>query len=128
MKSTRSTERPGSWRCSGPGGSRRSGSGRSGPQPARSPWAGGAVEDADAVSAVFDAVPEDVDDAPVPDLAVEALEELAAGVVVPVQVEGTGGLRLGVMEEGREVGQVHGVGGEIVLVVPGGASRTPGGG
>ena len=77
---------------------------------------------------MFDAVPEDVDDAPVPDLALEPLEELAAGVVALVQLEGLSGLRLGVMEEGRDVGQVHAVGGEIVLVVPGGASRTPGGG
>ena len=38
-------------------------------------------------------------DAPAADLSVEELDELAAGVVVLVQVEGLGGLRLGVLEE-----------------------------
>ena len=39
------------------------------------------------MGAVLDAVPEDVDDAPVLDLPVETLEKLTAGVVAGVQME-----------------------------------------
>ena len=74
-------------------------------------WAGGAVEEADAVGTVVDALPEDVDDAAAADLPVEALEELSAGVVVLVQLEGLCGLRLGVVQKSRQVGCIHAVGG-----------------
>ena len=68
-------------------------------------WAGSAVEEAYGVLAVLDALSEDVDDAPVllPPV-LEPVQELAPGVVVGVQVEGLGGLRLGVLQEGGEVG------------------------
>ena len=68
---------------------------------------GSAVEEPDGVLAVLDAVSEDVDDAAVPDLPVEAPEELPAGVVIGVQLEGLGGLRLGVVQKGRQMGEVH---------------------
>ena len=70
------------------------------------------------MGAVLDAVPEDVDDAPVLDLPVETLEKLTAGVVAGVQMEGLCGLRLGVMQEGSQVGQVHAGRGVVVLVLP----------
>ena len=73
--------------------------------------------------------PEHVDDAVVllsPVL--ETVEELAAGVVVGVQAEGLGGLRLGVLQEGSEVGQVHAGRGDGSPGDPPGASRTPGAG
>ena len=66
---------------------------------------------------VLDALSEDVDDAPVPDLALQAGQELAAGVVVLVQVESLGGLRLGVLQEGCQVGQVHAARGGVILIL-----------
>ena len=70
------------------------------------------------MGAMLDAVPEDVDDAPAADLPVQALEKLLSDVVALVQVEGLGGLRLGVLQEGTKVGQVHAGRGVVVLVVP----------
>ena len=73
------------------------------------------MEDPDAVGAVVDAVGEDVDNVPVLDLALELVQELAAGVVILVQVEGLGSLRLGFLQE---CGEAHAGRGVVVLVVP----------
>ena len=67
---------------------------------------------------MLDALSEDVDDAVVRYLPLETVEELAAGVVVGVQAEGLGGLRLGIVQEGGQVGQVHAGRGVVVLVLP----------
>ena len=80
-------------------------------------WAGSAVEEAYGVLTMLDALSEDVDDAVVRYLPLETVEELAAGVVVGVQAEGLGGLRLGVLQEGGQVGQVHAGRGVVVLVL-----------
>ena len=57
----------------------------------------------------------DVDNVPVLDLVLELVQELAAGVVILVQVEGLGSLRLGFLQEG---GEAHAGRGVVVLVVP----------
>ena len=69
-------------------------------------WAGSAVEQAYGVLTMLDALSEDVYDASVLDLVLEPVRELVSGVVVGVQVECLGGLRLGIVQEGSEVGQV----------------------
>ena len=60
----------------------------------------------------------DVYDAPFLDLVLEPVQELVSGVVVGVQVECLGGLRLGVLQESGQVGQVHAGRGVVVLVLP----------
>ena len=80
---------------------------------------GSAVEDPDAVLAVFHSVSEDVYDSTVPCPPPEAVQELAAGVIVLVQVEGLGCLRLGVPQEGGELGQVHAGPCVVIVVVAG---------
>ena len=67
-------------------------------------WAGSAVEEAYGVLTMLDALSEDVYDAPFLDLVLEPVQELASGVVVGVQVECLGGLRLGIVREGSQLG------------------------
>ena len=45
-------------------------------------------------------------------------QELTAGVIVRAQVQGLGGFRLGVVQEGGQMGQVNAVCCPVVLVIP----------
>ena len=81
---------------------------------------GSAAEEIEVVGAVLDAVAEDFDGAAFGDLALEAREELAAGGAGFVEAEGGGGVGLGGVEEGAELGEVDAVLAVVVVVVAGG--------
>ena len=65
--------------------------------------------------AVVYSIAEDVHDASVLDLPFETVQKPLAGVVVSVELEGLGGLRLGLLQEVRELGQVDARCGIVVL-------------
>ena len=69
--------------------------------------------------AVSDAVAQHLDGASLRDLALQPRQELAPRRPVLIQCQSLGGLRLGVMQEGRKLGEIDAVLAVVVAMVAG---------
>ena len=80
---------------------------------------GGAVEQLQVERAMLDAVAQHLDGAPLRNLALQPRQELAPRRPVLIQCQSLGGLRLGVMQEGGELGEIDAILAVVVAMVAG---------